>query len=355
MIKISDSSLVKSSDKVLHIIAKLHLDKVNGKVKKTSEYKVHCIYRRLLSLKVLIESKDYLNKECNKNKAKRNRHLNFVDYLLSENGKHLEYIILAKPSRLKKIIEDVNKIIKPVDFKDGKKYTKLYNEISKNVFKYKEYRATEGCVNIYKELINENTHCFYCNINKISNIKKKTSARLKGLFDLDHFYLKSKYPYLSLSFYNLIPCCHNCNSPIRGDIDFDIRTHINPYEESFDDHFTFTLDELEVMNTNLGKQNSITKLKIQKKAKSYRNNDSTILDLGIEEVYANELRYINSLGDTIIKHYNLKAENPSDFVDMVYGINYSKIPKDKTQIHEYSLSKLSIDVISLFKECSSIE
>lgn len=37
------------------------------------------------------------------------------------------------------------------------------------------------------------------------------SALEKTMCDLDHFYEKSEYPVLAISFYNLIPVCHYCN------------------------------------------------------------------------------------------------------------------------------------------------
>lgn len=48
--------------------------------------------------------------------------------------------------------------------------------------------------------------CPYCNANY-------TRASAKGRFraDLEHFFPKSKYPYLSVTLYNLFPSCHTCN------------------------------------------------------------------------------------------------------------------------------------------------
>lgn len=49
--------------------------------------------------------------------------------------------------------------------------------------------------------------CPYCNRNYIINFDEngKTTA------ELDHFFSKSKYPYLAICVYNLIPSCHTCN------------------------------------------------------------------------------------------------------------------------------------------------
>ena len=73
--------------------------------------------------------------------------------------------------------------------------------------------------------------CPYCQRNYISsyeenNIKKTTA-------DLDHFYPKSLYPFLSLSLYNFIPSCQICNSRFKGNK--DVRGSVYPYEEGFDE------------------------------------------------------------------------------------------------------------------------
>jgi hypothetical protein len=97
--------------------------------------------------------------------------------------------------------------------------------------------------------------CFYCNKDFITNFDgdKKVST-----FQLDHFYDKDTYPYLALSFYNLIPSCSTCNSSkVKGskntfEHDLKVGTFKNeicivPNDEKFDFHqkvkFKLFLDE----------------------------------------------------------------------------------------------------------------
>ena len=49
------------------------------------------------------------------------------------------------------------------------------------------------------------TVCPYCNRNFINSTNKRTTCQF------DHFYNKSEYPLLSVSFYNLVPVCYCCN------------------------------------------------------------------------------------------------------------------------------------------------
>lgn len=74
--------------------------------------------------------------------------------------------------------------------------------------------------------------CTYCNRQYIFTINKP--KKRKGLEhiarpELDHWFCKELYPLLSLSFYNLIPSCHICNSSAKGSVVFNLTTHIHPY------------------------------------------------------------------------------------------------------------------------------
>ena len=84
--------------------------------------------------------------------------------------------------------------------------------------------------------LNMNT-CPYCNANFTFTIK---SRRLKCRPQFDHFYNKGRYPYLALSFYNLIPSCALCNSgALKGQKQFDLSKNIHPFLESIDTIYQF--------------------------------------------------------------------------------------------------------------------
>ena len=78
--------------------------------------------------------------------------------------------------------------------------------------------------------------CPYCNSQFTFSIKKKGS-RTRPHFD--HFYCKKSYPYLALSFYNLIPACYVCNSSLKGQKVFSHTTHLHPYFDSMEGLFKF--------------------------------------------------------------------------------------------------------------------
>ena len=56
--------------------------------------------------------------------------------------------------------------------------------------------------------------CPYCGTSYLEFID---TPKPKLRFHIDHFIPKAMAPYLSLSFYNLIPACNNCNSGEKGE------------------------------------------------------------------------------------------------------------------------------------------
>lgn len=96
--------------------------------------------------------------------------------------------------------------------------------------------------------------CPYCNLNYIDAVitsdnrnnevggkKKKISSENKILrHHLDHFFPKAEYPLFALSFYNLIPSCYECNSPLKGDN--IIHIPVNPYVEDYDRMAKFEIE-----------------------------------------------------------------------------------------------------------------
>nr|WP_294945708.1 hypothetical protein [uncultured Mucilaginibacter sp.] len=75
--------------------------------------------------------------------------------------------------------------------------------------------------------------CPYCNINFANTIHRAKAKKLILRPPLDHFLAYSRYPFVALSFYNLIPSCWICNSSFKTQQDTDVLTHLNPYIRDF--------------------------------------------------------------------------------------------------------------------------
>ena len=78
------------------------------------------------------------------------------------------------------------------------------------------------------------TVCPYCNRSYIFTVRKDASNG-KARPQYDHFFPKSKYPYLAVSMYNLIPSCAVCNSGKSDKDSFQDQKvqYLNPYVEGY--------------------------------------------------------------------------------------------------------------------------
>ncbi|WP_074037978.1 hypothetical protein [Exiguobacterium profundum] len=79
------------------------------------------------------------------------------------------------------------------------------------------------------------TVCPYCNRQYITPFLSN-SGRVRA--DIDHFYSKKRYPYFSMSLYNLIPSCKQCNQSLKGEKQFPF-DGLHPFEHSLHDYFRF--------------------------------------------------------------------------------------------------------------------
>lgn len=84
----------------------------------------------------------------------------------------------------------------------------------------------------YMERLNVRT-CPYCNRQYTFTIRRERKGAFCTRPEFDHFYDKSDYPLLALTFFNLVPSCHECNHGKHTQ-----HAGVNPYFESFSTKFS---------------------------------------------------------------------------------------------------------------------
>lgn len=82
--------------------------------------------------------------------------------------------------------------------------------------------------------------CPYCGRQLITPIFS-TSGKTRA--QLDHFLPKSKYPYFSMSIYNLVPSCYSCNASLKHTKEFSFSS-LYPYRDDINEFFRFSIDML---------------------------------------------------------------------------------------------------------------
>lgn len=97
-------------------------------------------------------------------------------------------------------------------------------------------------------------YCPYCNCTLIEAYPTRMGKMHKG--PLDHFYDKGAYPYLSLSIYNLIPVCDQCNRE-KGAAQVALSTHSHPFFDDFHELVYFEVTD-EPFDALFGNQKKCT-------------------------------------------------------------------------------------------------
>jgi len=180
--------------------------------------------------------------------------------------------------------------------------------------------------------------CPYCNRN-YTFIVNDESGKLRP--EIDHFYPKSKYPFLAMSFFNLIPSCPSCNHTKSNTVKKDL---INPYDIK-DGDFTFTytpksVDFIEVENQKYNFDNFEIELK------SNQNNQDNIELFKLKELYAQHK-------DIVLELLIKKAYYPQSYIDELSSFGFSKDEiyrylfsnyNQEQDLHKRPLSKLTKDI-----------
>jgi hypothetical protein len=167
----------------------------------------------------------------------------FLQYFADHNYKLLHKIITAEPEILEDTANELEKKrvslgLEPfsVSTKTGALKASDFGKKIYEIFDYDSFRQSSKCDWLLNEIFIP--VCPYCNREVTISVRDSRSKK-KHLLDIDHYFSKARYPFLSLSFYNLIPACHVCNSRYKGTKEFSLKTHTHPYIDSFHNYFRF--------------------------------------------------------------------------------------------------------------------
>jgi len=183
---------------------------------------------------------------------------------------NFEQLIKAKPKELRCI----KKRIKSGQYANWE--TNEIPELIKETYsKFSKFSIQQYCgAELIRNL--KITVCPYCNRTFINNFNK--DGKVKRSSQIDHFFPKSskKYPYLALSFFNLIPSCYSCNHS-KG----SKKINLSPYElKSSDEALKFTVS-FPKENGGYNLDNIDLQMDIVKEFK--KNAD----EFGLEDLYSN--------------------------------------------------------------------
>lgn len=202
-----------------------------------------------------------------------------------------------------KIPKNIIELYSDIDILNKKEFNKLIEEI-KNIklhFKKKYITLYENIRNnLGKDLILENEIyiCPYCKRNYINVVTSDTDENFIIKPDLDHFYDKATYIFLSATIENLVPSCNVCNSKLKSTKNFYKIKHLHPLID---------LDIFKKIRFNyIGSNNTIY---IENKSELTDLELQTIKTFRIEEIYNTHKEILSNIKNKC-NHYNkVKMEN----------------------------------------------
>lgn len=262
---------------------------------------------------------------------------NDINKWFRANGSHLSFeeVILADMKQLPRIKNAY--LRSPISDEITYIRDTLYSANFANSSKYlidTEYNAAK----LVQKL--EITVCPYCNRNFINNVTYSNRG-LKRTSQMDHYYCKEKYPFLAMSFYNLVPSCPSCNH-----IKSNKRIYFSPYDTRFKSsellHFNFKIksidfihdsNQLEVTLTSLNKRmnSNIDTLKL--------NSQYEIHKGVVQELFKKKLLYTETKLNEIQRDFNGLFTSEEDMKRTLFGNYITEI-----DIHRRPLAKLTSDI-----------
>ena len=236
---------------------------------------------------------------------------------------------------------DINKINQPEEKRRLRNiFSDVYTEIRK-IFNYKNFTTKKkkeyDAYDLAKNL--DIPTCPYCNRTYTKTVITKNREKIIRP-EFDHWFPKNQYPLLSLSFYNLIPSCHICNSNVKGETEFKLDSHFHPYNsvsnlkarfsynyKSYDDY------KIKINTEDKFSRNSVEAFQLEN---IYQAHEDEVKDLiKIRQAYSD--KYIEILNDSL-KGVNLSKE---EVYRLAFGVHYEDDKFDRRP-----LSKLKKDILT---------
>ena len=260
---------------------------------------------------------------------------NVITYLTDLlNGDNLRKLIIASPENLPSLIAGISLLYPSFIVPNSDENLILRNVFISHGYEHQEFDKFE-----FIERINIDT-CPYCNRNYIYYLSK--AGKIKP--QIDHFYPTNIYPFLALTFYNLIPSCQTCNGfGAKEGNDPLLVNLVNPYLiENYNFKFTYKINHINFLNPLYDKNSVEVRFRHQltghtnifKLDKLYQQHSDHVLELVIKSKVEYSSKY-----RTYLHSYKGLKFNDDEIDRMILG-NYSKVD----EIHKRPLAKMYQDI-----------
>lgn len=275
-----------------------------------------------------------------------------------EKKEDIEKDLLIKEINKKSVKYNLELKKEKIEIKESEHFEKL-----KNVFNYDNFSAEKVLKWDRHKLMTalDIRVCPYCQRNYITSYKdidEKERETDKTTADLDHFYSKSKYPFLALSLYNFIPSCQICNSRMKGKQDAYDENVIYPYNEEFLGIFKTEGDiilnllgdeknfEVKIDYKDLKTQKTVQMFKLDKVYKTAHN--SYLIDM-INNVKNKPDFYLENIANLFIEKKDVNYENKKIKEEIIKNLKNIVLEPYRFKVKNGEpLGKLTKDILEEF-------
>lgn len=270
----------------------------------------------------------------------RRTNISLKDFLTANENFKLQEIITALPQQFDSLTAELLTLARNNNIRDLKKqlnYIFNYDNFSRRTSYSPFHLATALNIKV----------CPYCNRKYTYTVTENGDEVIRPEFD--HFYNEADHPLFSISFYNLVPSCSDCNR-LKGAIQFKIDTHIHPYFNSFGQHATFNFRPHDY-NSSIGNGHNMS---IYFEYDLFFNTaqiEANNRDLKIDTIYSEG--HSSEVADIVKKYYitngeylrSLHAAIPNiGTIDELYMIAFGNYI-DIEDFEKRPLAKLTYDIV----------
>lgn len=201
--------------------------------------------------------------------------------------------------------------------------------------------------------------CVYCNEVSIASGEKTDNGNHEvwARYEVDHFYPKDKYPYLSTSFYNFQPSCSNCNGSKSNKMAlFNLYTD----DAGKQDVFRFSIgDADQIVEARTQCKPDALDIRLTANEKGLQQNHDDLFHVEsvyqkdhrrdawriMEILYDHEYSYIKGLKAFLGGHLTGSDHD----ILMGYFKEYD-YDMNKDMVHKKPLNKLAQDIVEFYEE-----
>lgn len=273
-----------------------------------------------------------------------NQENQMLEYLIN----NFENLIKAKPVDLEQIVQQFNaNYYQNLLFHPNKIRLNYAGQKILEAFSYERLR--ENRIVKLGSYLNIKS-CLYCNSQYTLVINRKNKPLAK--FQFDHFFPKNKYPYLSISLYNLIPSCASCNQSKSKTV-FALNELVHPFHEDFHVLTQFEINDtahIKLLQGQLVPENEIEVKLSNRNVLQVRNQNSFTAIESIykrhtdivKEIYQKAYAYRNGGKEALmhLEHNGQQLFANENEIEWMLLANY----KQASDINKRPLSKFMQDI-----------